>query len=135
METEKLSGFIDSVVEGAYRAGCFAKEQVQQILMMAEMTKQKIIEADKLATENLEMKIKIEVLENESKSLKNKFDELGIDLEEIKNPIDVNEIDIAENSVEDLSKAQNNLSKEISNHSQNGQPQKLESKKLEKDKK
>jgi len=123
METEKLSNFIDSVVEGAYRSGCFAKEQVQQILMMAEMAKQKMNEADKFATENLEQKIRIEVLENETKSLKSKFDELGIDLEEIKKPIDVNEINVPDNSVE-----------EISNHSQNGEPKKFESKKLAKDK-
>lgn len=102
METEKLSKFLDDVIEGAYRSGCFQKESVQQVLIMAQMIKEKIIEADKLSAENLDQKVKFEILESENEKLKKWFNDLGIDLEELNKKIDVNEIEVYQTKEQEL---------------------------------
>jgi hypothetical protein len=102
METEKLGNFVDGVVEASYRAGCFAKEDVQKVLITADMVKQKLNEADKLANENLDLKVKIETLEAGLL----RYEKLlgGTKDEDV-----INDINLADDSFED-----------ISNHSSNG---------------
>jgi len=94
MEAENLTKFIDNIIEVAYQSRCFAKEHVQQILATGHKIKQKIAEAERLETENLEQKTKLEALENENKLLREKFNVSDSDLQNLKNENIINEIDV-----------------------------------------
>ena len=76
METADLLKFLDSVIEAGYQARIFAKESVQQALQITELIKSKLLENDKLVTENVELKIKLEALEIANKNYKERFADL-----------------------------------------------------------
>ena len=78
METEMLKNFIDSIVDGAYKAGIFQKEAVHEILMITEVVKSKFSEVDTLQNENTELKAKIAILELENSDLKKRFEDLDV---------------------------------------------------------
>ncbi len=101
METENLKKFIDGIVEGAYQARIFAKEAVHEVLLVAEVIKNKLDEADKLANTNTELQVKVEILEAENKLLRDKFAVTDTDIESIKNENVINGIDV--NDAQDIS--------------------------------
>jgi len=94
METQQLSEFLDSVIEGAYQSRCFKKEDVQSVLLTGQMIKQKMVKADELELENTARSITIENLQAENELLKKKFNVSFSDLETLKKENVINEIDV-----------------------------------------
>jgi len=111
METKDLINFLDSVIEAGYQARIFAKESVQQALQITELIKSKLLENDKVTTENLELKIKLEALESANKNYKERFADLDNAIEESKFVNDVSDLEVEETPVENLP---------LPAHSQNG---------------
>ena len=101
IDTENLKKFVDGIVESAYQSRVFQKEAVHEVLLITELVKNKLVEADTLAEQNLELKVKIEILESENKLLKDKFSVSDGDIENLKNENIINEIDV--NDVEEVS--------------------------------
>lgn len=101
METEQLCQFVDGVIEGAYQAKCFRKENVQEVLIAGNMIKIKMQEADTLKVENTARSITIENLENQIALLKKKFNVSDADIESLKNENVINEIEL--HAIEEIS--------------------------------